>query len=185
MKANNLKFLFVPLLSILLLGCVGEIDEWDSNPDFPAGIVPGYKPVYASDEEMVIKVLGPQTMNETRKLYLYGDILFINELNKGIHIINFSNPALPIKTGFVKIYGNVDMAVKNGYMYVDQAGALVTLDIRNLGDIKVVNTLPNQLQDQTLYPLMANGQYFECANPAKGRVVAWELVQLDNPKCFR
>lgn len=184
MKTNIKQLIIIVASGFLLLACdISEDDRFGGN--FPAGRVNGYRPIYASPSDLLIEVVGPRTINKARKLYLYGDHLFINELNQGVHIINFSNPSLPIKTGFIKIYGNVDVAVKNGFMYADQAGSLITLDIRDLGNITVVSTLPNQFQDQTQYPEMVNGWYFECPDATKGKVIGWELVELDNPKCYR
>ncbi|MBC7422101.1 MAG: hypothetical protein H7334_01465, partial [Ferruginibacter sp.] len=73
------------------------------------------KPVYQSKETVWqnIKSAAPQPLQNTGKLFLYGKYIFINEVNKGVHIIDNSTPQLPKNIAFIAIPGNVDIAVKN------------------------------------------------------------------------
>lgn len=69
------------------------------------------------------------------KMYFYNDIIFVNELREGIHIIDNANPNSPQNVGFIKIPGNVDIAAKGGFLYADSYMDLVTLDIRDIDNI--------------------------------------------------
>jgi hypothetical protein len=92
-----------------------------------------YKPVYVTPEEYKIPVsLSPsRTLNEPGKIYFYKNYIFINELRKGIHVINNENPKQPVNEGFITIPGNVDMAVMNNKLYVDSYTDLLVIDLDN------------------------------------------------------
>src|SRR5688572_25357656 len=46
------------------------------------------------------------------KIYIKGNYIFLNEVDKGIHIIDNTNPAAPRNVSFINLPGNVDIAVK-------------------------------------------------------------------------
>ncbi|MBT8232801.1 MAG: hypothetical protein KJN84_09240, partial [Bacteroidia bacterium] len=58
--------------------------------------------------------------------------IFINELYKGVHVIDNSNPATPTNTAFINIPGNLDVAIKGNKMYADSYVDLLTIDITDL-----------------------------------------------------
>jgi hypothetical protein len=93
-----------------------------------------YDPVYLTLEQIRIEptVEAPRAMQRPGKLYVYGDYLFINEIREGIHVIDNSDPANPRPLAFWRLPGNVDMAIRDHYLYADQYIDLVTLDIANL-----------------------------------------------------
>lgn len=102
-----------------------------------------YTPVYMDIAELrkAVKSEAPHTIQQPGKIYLFGHYIFLNELNKGIHIIDNSSPAAPKIIAFVNIPGNVDMAVKGNILYADSYRDLVTLDISNPAAIKEVKRL--------------------------------------------
>lgn len=145
----------------------------------------GYRPVYKSAEEASkIDVSAAQALKEPGKIYTYGNYLFINELGKGVHIVDNRNPRKPENLSFVSISGNYDMAVKENWLYADNHSNLLVIDISDPKAPKVVKTIPNAVPVRTYPPLQ--GVYFECADPEKGIVVDWEKVSMDKqPKCYR
>jgi hypothetical protein len=90
-----------------------------------------------------IKVTAPRALQEPGKIYVRGRHLFINEINKGIHIIDNANPAAPRPVSFIEIPGNIDLAVKGNILYADNYIDLVALDISNPQDVKLVNRVEN------------------------------------------
>ncbi len=92
-----------------------------------------YLPVYKTTAEVRanIKSNAPRKMENTGKIYIYGRYIFLNEMDRGIHIIDNSNPASPQKIAFVDIPGNIDMAVKGNTLYADAFSDLIVLDISN------------------------------------------------------
>ena len=86
------------------------------------------------------KIVAPTEVEKAAKIYNYkdGEIILINEKNKGIHIIDNRVKETPKNVAFIEIPGNVDMAIKDGYLYVDSFTDLVVMDIRDINAIKTV-----------------------------------------------
>jgi hypothetical protein len=106
------------------------------------------KPVY-KDRELVLanmKLNQPQPLRTTGKIYVYGQYIFLNELNKGVHVIDNSNPKNPEQIGFIDIPGNVDIAVKGNILLADFYTDLVAIDISNPAQSKLVKVVPNVFQ---------------------------------------
>ncbi len=126
-----------------------------------------YRPIYKSLSQVRAGMKnGPvQPLKNTGKLYLYGSYVFLNELGAGIHIIDNSNPAQPRNISFINIPGNVDLAVKDNYLYADSYSDLGVLDVANPQNVTakkfVNNVFPN------------NGMYYwgSSTNPDSVQVV--------------
>lgn len=101
-----------------------------------------YSPVYRTSAQVRanIKSADPTPLEQGGKLFIKGNYIFLNEPDKGIHIIDNSNPASPKNISFIAIPGNMDMAVKGNTLYADLYTDLVTLDISNPLNV-VVNTI--------------------------------------------
>ena len=92
------------------------------------------EPVFMSNETFrnSVKVSTvPQTISGIGKMCFYNNYLYISEPNKGIHIINNTDPANPQVTGFIQILGNADLAIRNGLLYADSFIDLVWFDVTN------------------------------------------------------
>ena len=101
MKSNILfSLLAVALLGLSTTGCVK--DECTQEVHYVVST-----PVYKTLEEMRagIEILAPQPLEQPGKLYFYNDFVLINELRKGIHIIDNTDPSNPIQMGFLSIGG--------------------------------------------------------------------------------
>ena len=71
----------------------------------------------------------PHTITGIGKMCFYNNYLYISEPQKGIHIINNSNPANPQSVGFIELLGNADLAIRNGLLYADSYIDLVWFDV--------------------------------------------------------
>jgi hypothetical protein len=63
------------------------------------------------------------------KIYFMDPYMYINEYQKGIHVVDLSDPANPEQKAFIHIPGNVDMAIRNQVLYADSYLDLVLIDI--------------------------------------------------------
>jgi hypothetical protein len=92
-----------------------------------------YLPVYKTTSEVRanIKSNSPQPVVNPGKIVLLGNYIFLNEVDKGIHVIDNSNPASPRNVAFIDVPGNLDLALKGNTLYADLYTDLVTLDISN------------------------------------------------------
>lgn len=103
------------------------------------------KPVYKS-KTAVLNEVGSTTARELvspGKIYVYGNYLFVNEINKGVHVIDNSNPQVPVNKRFISIPGNVDIAVKGSTLYADIYTDMLTLDISDPLAVNVTKVTNN------------------------------------------
>lgn len=113
---------FVFLVILVLSGCLK--DSVTEQYTF-------YRPVYFPRETIMNKIKSSEAtaIIQPGKIVIRDHYLFLNELDRGIHIIDIANPASPINMAFIEIPGCVDMAVNGNYLYADCYKNLVALDI--------------------------------------------------------
>lgn len=92
-----------------------------------------YRPVFVTPEEYKIPITlsAPDSLKEPGKIYFYRNYILINEVRKGIHLLNNEDPENPVKIGFIKIPGNADMAVMNNVLYADSYTDLLVISLNN------------------------------------------------------
>ncbi len=159
-----------------------------SNPngDRDPVILGTYSPVYCETKEVKnIRVMGPQVLNKTGKIYYKDNFLFIGEQSKGVHIIDNKDPKNPKKIAFLSIPGAQDVAIKGNYLYVDNYTDLVTLNVADPNNVKVVSRQENVFPAMTIYPPYTNIRFI-CPDPKKGVIVGWESIEdTEEARCFR
>ena len=102
-------------------------------------------PVYKSKNEVYanIKSNPSQEIKSPGKIFIYGNYIFLNEIDKGVHVIDNSNPANPVEKTFIDIPGNLDIAVKGSTLYADLYTDLVAVDISNPLQAKFMKYVAN------------------------------------------
>lgn len=149
-KPSPLSFFLAPLL---LVGCY-----------LPNGgpYGPNVDPVYMTYTELrrSVAVEGPRSMNEMGRLVVYQNYLFVNEINKGLHIIDNIDPSSPKAVGFIKIPGNTDVSIRNGFLYADSFIDLVVIDIRDPAQIAEINR-KNDLFPWNQYQVVGTDEWFD------------------------
>ena len=109
-------------------------------------LVDVYTPEYITFDEFratSVEVSTPKGIEISGKIYVYKDYVFVNDLQKGIHIIDNSKPETPVKIAFIKILGNADLEIKNNFLYADSYMDLVVFDISTIENIKLIGRLKN------------------------------------------
>lgn len=112
-----------------------------------------YRPVYETKAAVKanIKSNTPTAIENPGKIYVKGHYVFLNDIDKGIHVIDYSNPASPVNTAFVNIPGCRDIAVKGNIMYADCYTDLVAIDIADANNVVLKNFIngvfPNRYYD--------------------------------------
>lgn len=177
-----LRFLKLIVVVPLLQGCWGW-SEPPFVPEFPVGKVEGYQPVYVASENSAIAFEAPRPLRVPGKVYVVRQYLLVNEKFEGIHVFDNTDPADPRSLGFLKVSGNIDMAVRGGVLYVDHMTDLVALDVTDWSNIREVSRIRQDSWALRVPP--AGRRYFECVDHTRGTVVGWQLTTLDNPRCFR
>ncbi len=109
-----------------------------------------YSPVYQTSAEVRanIKSAAPVTVSGSGKMYLLGNYLFMNELYKGVHIIDISNPSSPPNKAFISIPGNEDIAVIGNTLYADCYTDLMAIDIKDPLNSKLTSYISNIFPDR-------------------------------------
>lgn len=104
-----------------------------------------YTPVYKQKSEVYanIKSNTPGKVENPGKLFLYGNYIFLNEADKGIHVIDNSDPSHPVIKTFINIPGCLDIAVKGNTLYADLYSDLVVVDISNPLQARYVKHIAN------------------------------------------
>ncbi|MCK5201531.1 MAG: hypothetical protein KAR21_24425, partial [Spirochaetales bacterium] len=106
--------------------------------------------VYAQEQGTVIGSQNPRLLEETGKIYIKDNLIFLNEFGKGIHVIDNRNPYKPEIIAFLNIPGNVDIAIRNNVLYADSHTDLVVIDVSNPGNIKEIKRIKNIFPDVPL-----------------------------------
>lgn len=169
MKKNCLLLLFVASLSFI--SCE-KIDD-SKYADYLIA-----RPLTISKAEFKtsVDIISPLPIKESGKIYAYRDYIFVNDKYRGVHVIDNSNPNSPKKISFIKIAGNVDISIKDDYLYADSLMDLIVLDISDINAIKIVNRLENVLRDNVVWP--AEVDFFESVNIDYENeiLLGWETV---------
>jgi hypothetical protein len=172
MKRIGIFVIVFFLLGIFFNGCT---DDCDSRLYYTY-----LSPVYMTTQEIrdAFEYQKPIELSIPGKIYLFGNHLFVNEVGKGIHIINNADKRNPVNIGFINIPGNYDMAVKGNILYADNYIDLLALDISNTNDVKLVKRLEGVFNDHYHYEFIDQNQ--------EAVIVSYEEVDTtwyDNPDC--
>ena len=159
--AKTFAFLF---FSILFSGCLKDTCKHTYTYTF-------YEPLYKTTAEVRanIKSNPAREIKEPGKIVILGNYIFLTEVDKGIHVIDNSNPSSPQNIAFIDIPGNVDLAIKGNTLYADFYTDLVTLDISN-----PLNVIKTKIVDG-VFPPRSYGPTFY----ADGNKIIYEWVRHD------
>ncbi|MCK3684292.1 hypothetical protein [Maribellus sp. YY47] len=135
-------------------------------------------PVYLTYEELrsAVKVTESRELKVPGKIYFKDNLLFVNEMFEGIHILDMTNPADPENIGFIEIPGNVDIAIRNNTLYADSYVDLVAIDISDIDHPAEVD----RVEDVFPYTLPPYDENYRLADidEEKGVVVDWEITRV-------
>jgi hypothetical protein len=153
---------------VLLSGCQDKLYE-----TFTAN-----SPVYLSYEDLrsAVKIETSRDIEKPGKIYFKDNYIFINEIMKGVHVLDVSDPASPVKVGFIEIPGNVDIAIKEDVLYADSYVDLVAIDVSDLDNVKETG----RVEDIFPYTVPEYDTEYRLAeiDEEKGVVVEWQLKEI-------
>jgi len=166
----KLKFFFLSLIFFSFMSC------YNDETDYEFVNVATAEVMSKSEFRSSVKIIAPQTIQMLGKIYTYNNFIFVNDVNKGIHIIDNSNPVTPKAIAYIKIPGNEDISVKDNYLYADSATDLLVFDISNINTVSLVERLEDVF---TVYNYRAPSEagYFEYNdfNYETDIIVGWTL----------
>jgi hypothetical protein len=122
--------------------------------------------------EKSIVLQSAQPITKTGKIYLKGDLMFVNDVNKGFHVYNYSNPKKPIPIHFIKAPGATDLAIIDNVIYINQAVDLVTATYNSNTNKFTVTNRNRAVFPQKKAPNGATG------NPGENQIIIdWNLIK--------
>lgn len=168
MKKPN--FLYLALLCILFQAC------WPVNQD--DDFIPfesQYEPVFLArtDFEKSVTVKNSLAIGTSGKIYIKDNLLFINELNKGFHVYDNSDPTNPKSIKFLEAPGSTDMAIRSNIIYINQATDLIAVEYSaQTNTASLTKRIPNT------FPELRSPDGFDAYGydiPENSVVVDWKL----------
>lgn len=108
-----------------------------------------HTPVYKTLEEIRVDptVEPARDLKNPGKIYLYGNLILINEKGEGVHVIDNANPSSPNKLAFISIPGNIDIAMSGNTLYADNYIDLLAIDVSNIQNARLKKRVPNAFPD--------------------------------------
>ncbi|MEM7369206.1 MAG: hypothetical protein AAF587_11450 [Bacteroidota bacterium] len=113
-----------------------------------------YQPVYESMNDLrdQVGVATAQELKMPGKIYFYGQYILINEVGKGYHVIDNTDPKNPSNIAFIEVPGARDMAVKGNMLFADSYLDLVVIDINNPQSATEVSRRMNVFEYGSYHP---------------------------------
>ncbi|OEY72937.1 LVIVD repeat-containing protein [Salegentibacter salarius] len=138
-------YCIITLLLLALMALFTSCEKDDTEGEFYNVAVPIVKPI--EEFRAMVKISEPRAIAEAGKIYTYGDYVFINDDQKGVHIIDNTHHRNPVKIKFLEIPLNTDIAVKDNMLFANSAMDLVVFDLSEMNNIKeegrMKNVFPN------------------------------------------
>jgi len=160
---------------IFLLIVLSSVAFKSSEPNYYA-----FTPVFMERSEMekAVRIESPIPIKNPGKIYIWNSYIFINEKYKGFHVIDNVNPATPINKAFLHIDGCLDIAIKNNFIYADNAVDLIVLQMdQGLNDISVKGRVRDALPEPSSPDGFWMTRAFEKFRPKNGIIIRWEKNQ--------
>ena len=111
-----------------------------------------FKPVYMTRMQLENSVVleNPKTNIQSGKIYIKDDLMFVNDINKGFQVYNYSDPLNPVAINYINFPGATDMAIRNNILYVNQAVDLVSVNYNIINNtILITNRIENTFPQKT------------------------------------
>jgi len=165
------------LIGLLTLFVFGSCDNTNSEYMTVNVATPKFMTLEALRSS--VEVSEPTPIIESGKIYVYNDIVLVNDVDRGIHVIDNSNPENPKKVAFIIIKASKDMEIKGDYLYVDSLMDLVVFDISDINNITEVTRLKDVFPQYVIMPFVDNMivDYGDQVPNANEIIVSWTITE--------
>ena len=172
--------------TVSLSSCsIWETDDWNNRgveiDDIPEN-VSGPRPIYARTDAYDIFSDVPRAIINGIGVFEDNGFLFTIDADLGIHVADNSNPSAPRRLKFIQVLGARTATADSDRLYVNNFTDLVTIDISDLENVRVVSRQEEYYQSPPAYPPNFNG-FFECYDASRGPLLGWENANLNRPQC--
>ncbi len=134
-----MKTIYSTLMAIFALAIMIGTSSCNRCTDVRSFI--DFDPVYITEAEFEapIAVESAREFGNTGMIAAYKNMLFINELNLGIHVVDNSDPLNPQNLKFINILNNTNFSIADDVLYANRVGEIVGLDISDLNNIREID----------------------------------------------
>lgn len=167
MKFN---YLFLFFVGCLFISCSSDDQDYEYyNVATPIT-------VSVAELRSSVEILPTQSITQSGKVYAYQQYIFVNDINKGVHIIDNRNPLQPTNINFLKIPLNNDVSIKGDYLYADSGMDLVVFNIADINNIQFVERLEDVIENYIEYPEEAQLYNWEDYNYQEDIIIGWDIA---------
>lgn len=92
----------------------------------------------------------PRSITHPAGVYRSGNLLFLLQENEGVGIMDITQPEAPVDKVFIKLLSNSHVVVKSNVMIADNGVDLVSIDISDLNNIRLLNRIHNVFPEKWL-----------------------------------
>ena len=171
------KMFYPVLIAIILIISLMSCNK-DENIYRYDAMVPVYMDF--SEFRQPPKAKSARGIKQAGKIYFKDNLIFINEVNEGIHVIDNANPSYPKKVTFYEITGNVDMAILGNTLFVDSYIDLIAIDISDIHRPVEISRIENAFPEVLPMPLDQDLPYaWHQIDRSKGVIVGWEIETME------
>jgi len=139
---KSLPFLLVAMISLPLFNACKK-DEFKRTIWVKKG-------QSVQDVRASFSVEAPRDITHPAGVYRSGNLLFLLQENEGIGIMDITKPAAPVDKAFIKLLSNSHVVVKSNILIADNGVDLVSIDISDLNQIRLVNRIQNVFTEKWL-----------------------------------
>lgn len=139
MNLKSIGFLLIGL-AIFTQSCIKDVTTVTET-------FTGNQPVYMSYEELRSSddFLAPQEFENPGKIFYLNNYILVNDVQKGVHVIDNSDPSNPEKVGFINVPGNIDIAFMNNHLYLDSYIDMVVIPVSDITNVSAYKRVKNVL----------------------------------------
>ncbi len=171
---KKIKFVVLSVLLVCFQNCCPFLVDCENNgDDIVDPFFSRYEPVLLdrTNFENSVTLKDPVTINTSGKIYIKDDLLFINEVHKGFHIYDNSDPASPLPLKFLEVPGSTDLAIRDNMIYINQATDLIAVEYDINQSIRLMKRVVN------VFPELRSPDGFLPYNiPENNVVIGWKLT---------
>jgi len=159
------------LFCILIQSCCPPFTDCDET--FEPAFESSYEPVLLSrsDFEKSVAISNTVAIGVSGKIYVKDNLLFINELRKGFHVYDNSDPANPKAIKFLEAPGSTDLVIRDNMIYINQATDLIAVEYNvRTNTASLTKRIPNT------FPQLRSPDGFDAYDiPENSIIVDWQL----------
>lgn len=117
-----------------------------------------HTPVFESRESINAKIgnAGVQPIENPGKIFAIGQYILLNEVEKGIHIIDNSDKTNPTPIDFINIPGSLDVYILGGKLYSDSYNDIVVLDISDIRNVQLIERVNEVFHNSANFPYLTD-----------------------------